>query len=315
MSGFENSQLTVASPSSTRGMTHENPHISHLRTLLAVDLNQREKVMQAARLITDVVYQAILDGSGLQVAAAFTPEDVERFQAIHTRYEFDTDDRFMTDVQTGVATRADQYPFQMKDDRLAALESRLAGMKRGEPVVHIGTGWPGTAIGLYRQFGVPVICVEIDPIIATRSKKALQKLNLYGEDKLQVVAIDGCRLNIANFNNIIISAMVPNRDKISILHNIRDLLVEEYDDSPNVIIRKPPDAIRELIFQSCNEIDTYPNLGNLGMKEIARTIPGDNDPILSTVYRLRRRAEVGRGGDRFILAAQERLVFVGSLEK
>lgn len=99
------------------------------------------------------------------------------------------------------------------------MEAIAAGMQKGRQILHIGTGWPGTAIGLYRQFGISVTCVEKDLEFAERSTAGLRKLGLLGRDKLQVICADGAGLNTGNHQSVIVSAMVPNEDKKKIIRN------------------------------------------------------------------------------------------------
>ena len=212
----------------------------------------------------------------------------------------------MKAVFNGEATDPHQYPFQITFDKLAGMEAEAAAInQKGKQVLHIGTGWPGTAIGLYNKFGIPVTCLEVDQVVASRSAESLKKLGLYGEAKIQVLNLNGRSVNPKDFSTVIISAMVPTEDKSAIIQNMRDLAVDGVGE-PLLVLRKPPDKVRELIYQPLPD----GILSNQGLILMDQTQPGEGDPLRSLVYQVLPKAETRRGYDRFIIPAQQRLALL-----
>lgn len=215
-----------------------------------------------------------------------------------------TDKRFINHVISGVAKSSDRYPLQFIYNRLSMLEASAVGLKRGSKVMHIGTGWPGTAIGLCTQLGVCVTCVEKDPEFAERSRKGLDKLGLLGSDQIQVLSDDGTVLNTNGFKAVIVSAMVPNKDKEIIIRNMRELATGD-DSDPVLVLRTPADEVREFFYQRPS-VDI---LNSRYLIEIGNTgsFLRFDDPLQSLVYRVWRMAAAGRGDDRYLLSTAARL--------
>lgn len=229
--------------------------------------------------------------------------EIEILRDLNGQKEIAVDYQFIDDVLAGRALDSDQYPLQQIYNRLSSMEAAVSGMEGGKPVMHIGTGWPGTAVGLYRQFGIPVTCVERDEDFAQKSYDGLKKLNLIGDDKLQVVCADGAELNPEGFRVVTVSAMVPNVDKARIIQNLRQLATDSLSD-PLLILRNPT-ATGFLLYQ---ELDRA-ILNGYWLEKIGDTQPlvGPNDPLISYVFRVSAMAEVRRGSDRILLAAANRL--------
>ncbi len=213
----------------------------------------------------------------------------------------------MQDVLLGTTTSPDQYPFQLIYDRLASMEGQMVGANTRRPIVHIGTGWPGTAIGLYRQYGTPVTCVEKDPAVARKSKEALQRLGLLGRDKLQVVAADGANINPEGYAAVLVSAMVPNDDKETIIDNMRNL-AKGYAD-PSLILRTAADAARTLFYE---DLGFTPISGaTYATVEYTTSLMSSEDPLTSYICKIREMAAVSRGEDRRIMETRRRIQSIG----
>lgn len=284
----------------------EAPYLNTLSELLEVDKREVSALIKAGGSLEEIVYRAIKEGWGSRLAAVFNPELTNKIRNLHSAFEIATDYLFMEAVLSGKVKDVNQYPFQNIYHRLARMEAEAAAMTQSnKSVIHIGTGWPGTAIGLYQQFGIPVTCVEINPEVAQQSRAALEKLGLYGKNKIQVVNADGSNLNPSGFGTVIISAMVPKENKLTILNNLRDLAVDGIGE-PLLVLRQPPDHARALFYQPLpDEI-----LFKAGLNRLAQTTPGEDDPIQSLVSEVLPRAEARRGYDRGIMAAQQRLITV-----
>jgi len=279
-------------------LTPEVQFFPELNEILKVDSTDLDQVVRAGQRLEQIVLRVIKEGWGERLSAVFKPEIAQRLREIHSAFEVTTDDRFMEAVLNGTATSSDQYPFQPLYDRLAKMEAEAATMKQGKQIMHIGTGWPGTAIGL-NKLGIPVTCVEINPAVAKKSKDAIEKLGL--GDKIKVINFDGADLTPEGFGTIIISAMVPNEAKQQILDNLRGLAVEETDFT--VILRQPPDRARALFYQQlAGDVLDFP-----GLTAVGKTSPGENDPLQSFVFQINPMAEVRRGGDRLIFGTRHRL--------
>jgi hypothetical protein len=224
--------------------TPELAHIDRLQQILDVDMQDTEAVMAAGEELERLTIEAMQDGWGNRFAALFSDENKARLREIHGTYEVAIDTQFNGDVLSGKATDASEYRFQLTYDRLARLEVEAAGLKLGDRIVHVGTGWPGTAIGMYKECGIAVTCVEIDPAVAEQSKLGLEKLGLYGPDKITVVNADGGDLDFSRFKSVLVSAMVPTKDKQRIKNNLRALSWGQ-----SMIVRQPSQAATELFYQ------------------------------------------------------------------
>ena len=284
-----------------------NPEIRYLPAidlLFDIDYSDPKQVARAGLFLRKTLTKAIRAGHGIRVADSYTTDQVNQLQKLHGNYEVAVDNRFIDNILSGQATNPDQYPFQETYDRLSFMEANAAGLKKGGPVIHIGTGWPGTAVGLYRQFGIPVTCVEKDHKFAQRSKEGLERLGLLGSDKLQVVCADGSILNPEGYSAVIVSAMVPNEDKNKIVYNMRQLATGWLSD-PLLILRTPADRARALFYQ---ELDPD-MLSNQWLTQVSETTPftGAADPLKSLVFRVMEMSAVRRGEDYQYFAARVRL--------
>lgn len=272
--------------------------------LLGTNPTSPNQVINSGIILTRLVTEALKEGCGAQLAQGYTPDQIKRLQAIHGSYEVAIDNRFIDHVLSGVAKSPDRYPLQRAYDRLSIVESIAVGMKRGSKVMHIGTGWSGTAIGLCTQLGVCVTCVEKDPEFAERSRHGLEKLGLLGVDKIQVISDDGAVLNTNGVQAVTVSAMVPNKDKEIIIKNMRELATGD-DSDPVLVLRTPVDEVREFFYQrpSVNILNSryLIEIGNTG------SFLRFDDPLQSLVFRVWRMAAAGRGDDRYLLPAAERL--------
>lgn len=287
----------------------ERTFLSEIDILFDVDQSINSQLITAGKTLEDLVKRAIETGSGERVAASYTPAQRAYLRKIHSRFEIAVDDKFIDDVLSSKTTDSQEYPFQQRYNRLSKMEARAGGMKKGKPVMHIGTGWPGTAIGLYNQFGIAVTCIEIDPQVAQKSKIALEKLGLYGKDKLQVVLADGSNLNTEGYSTVILSAMLPIEDKTKIVDNMRNLAFGEPSD-PVLILRTPPDHARSLFYQELPKDLTSRREFEL-VTDTSNLISND-DHLRSLVYRIKEMAEIRRGSDRIVVDARSRLTPVNT---
>jgi len=288
-------------------LTPEKKFLADFERILKVDLADPKQLVPVGENLEKMVYQAVKEGWGDRLAAVFNKRVADKIRDIHSAFEIATDDAFMTAVLEGRANDADQYAFQPTYDRLAKMEAEAAGMKKGKAVMHIGTGWPGTAIGL-NKLGIPVTCVEIRPQVARKSKNALEKLGLIGTNKLRVVNFDGTKLNPEGFAAVIISAMVPNNDKLQILDNLRRLATGEEMPNwptygPPVVLRTPPDRAKALFYQELTpDLLTFP-----GLELIRKTNPEENDPLQSLVFKMHPTASAKRMDEVQLVQARQKL--------
>lgn len=283
----------------------ESAYLPEIDQLFDRDITDINDIMDAGQRLESIVARAVADGVGDRVAASYTPAQREQLRSIHSDYEVAVDYRFMDDVLSGVATNPDQYHFQPRYDRLAMMEGQAIGLDNRRRVIHIGTGWPGTAIGLYRQFGTPVTCIEIDSDLADKSRKALERIGLLSGDKLQVVNYDGVNVNPEGNNAVIVSAMVPKGDKELIIKNMRDLASGQ-DSDPMLVLRTPSDNSRALFYQ---ELGREPAVGG-GFRAVTSTAQmlQQDDPLKSYACRVRERASTfARGEDKYVVRAEKRL--------
>ncbi len=272
-------------------------------TLFDVDRANTDAVLEAGELLEKTVYEAIENGYGERLVANYTKEQRDELRDIHSAFEITMDAQFMDAILSGEVTSPDEYSFQPIYDRLSRMEGEAIGPTEGKPVIHIGTGWPGTAIGLYRQFGIPVTCVEIDPLVAQRSRDALEKLDLLGEDKLTVINADGAQLNPDRYHAVIVSAMVPNEDKEEIVRNMRHLAGENAS-GPLLVLRRPADHARSIFYQEPGN-DVIDQQGLIETADTGSTL-GNQDPLRSTVFRVKEMASIHRDG-LLMARAMERL--------
>lgn len=275
----------------------ENKYLSDIDRLFDTDLEDPNQVIDSGRRLEYLVQKAVDEGIGERVAASYTADQRVQLRDLHSVYEVAVDDRFMDEILAGVATSPDQYPFQPTYDRLSFMEGQAIGADDRKPIMHIGTGWPGTAIGLYRQFGTPVTCIEIDPIVAQKSRDALEKLGLLGRDKIRVINADGATVNPDGFKALIISAMVPREYKARIMRNAHDLSDDVLETA--IILRTPSDKVRSLFYQ---ELEISPN-GNI-LADTAEFMTSQ-DPLRSIVYKM--RIPEGARGDMRARMAHARL--------
>lgn len=282
----------------------EKAFLPKIKSLFDVELSDKGRLFASGIILEDLVAKTIEDGCGERVAASYTPEKKASLRELHSGFEIAVDDKFMDDVLSNKASDAQKYPFQTRYDRLSEMEAQAAGMQKGKPVIHIGTGWPGTGIGLYKQFGIPVTCVEIDPEVAKKSKMALEKLKLYGESKLQVALEDGSNINPQEYSAVILSAMLPVEDKTRIMDNMRNLATGD-PSNPVLVLRTPPDCARSLFYQELPGALT--NRPELELIADTSSLISNDDHLKSLVYKIRPRPEVGRGSDRIIMGTSKKL--------
>jgi protein-L-isoaspartate O-methyltransferase len=275
----------------------ENPYISEFEAMLAIDPEDSQRLAAAGKRLEAIVYMATSEGWGERLASLFSETQRKKIRDIHSAYEISVDDAFMDRVLADPSVTASDYRFQKTYDRLAAMEAAAAGLASGDRVIHVGSGWPGTAIGFYMQKGIAVTCLEVDSLVAAKSRAALERLGLYGPDKISVENRDGRSLGTSPDSTILVSAMVPSDDKLAIIENIRDTSIKSGETL--LILRQPADPARSLFYQP---LVKYRD----GIK-VNQTQPGVNDPLLSTVVEIRRRAAAGRLDDTCIIAARERM--------
>ncbi len=285
-----------------RVLDPENKFTPEMDELFDTDLTNVNEVIAAGKRLEGIVGRAVTEGSGKRLAATYTRGQREQLRALHSDFEIAVDDRMMDDVLSGVATSPDDYPFQPTYDRLSLMEGQAVGADNKKPIMHIGTGWPGTAIGLYRQFGTPVKCIEIVPVVAEKSRKALDKLGLLGEDKLQVITADGSMVNPEDHKAVIISAMVPNEYKKQVIYNMRHFAVGNSED-PLLVLRKPQDSARAFFYQDFGD----EVIGGDALVDDTGKLLKPEDPLRSLVYKVRGFASVREGHDYKSVSARARL--------
>jgi hypothetical protein len=287
--------------------TPELKHVDVLNQLLDADTSDVESALQLGPVLESLVYQALREGWGDRLAAVFSEEQRAHIKDLHSTYEIVVDTQFNEDVLIGRATDASQYRFQEIYDRLARLEVEAAGLEPGDHIAHVGTGWPGTAIGMYLKCGIAVTCIEINPEVAENSRRGLEKLGLYGPDKLTVVCANGSLLNLERFKAVLVSAMVPSSDKVDIQMNLARLALGEQSKT-SMIVRGPAHSATQLFYQPLDE----------RVFSGARTVmdatsePTNQDPLLSFAFRPGAARNPNRGNeqDYGISVAQRELIAV-----
>lgn len=304
---FSSSTAEINTPWSQFVLADRKPLNPESKFLPAIDRlfddnhEDPDQILRTGLSLRNTLVQATREGCGNRVAQSYTKEQIKRIQEMYGKYEVAVDHQFIEDILTGKAVTPDQYPLQTIYDKLSLMEASQSGIQRGVPIVHIGTGWPGTAIGLYRQFGIPVTCIEKDPDFADKSQEGLSKLGLLGKDRLQVICADGINITTRGFQAVIISAMIPNEDKERIVKNMRELMLGDKSD-PLLILRTSANTAMRLFYQNLPaEIQNSPWLTKIGDTQ---HMLGFDDPIRSLVFRVGAMAEIRRGFDDRLLATE-----------
>ncbi|MEK7138711.1 MAG: hypothetical protein AAB799_00840, partial [Patescibacteria group bacterium] len=299
-----NTQWTRFALPNGRIISPESRFTPEIDVLFNGNISDMDRLITAGRTLEHAVLDAVKERSGKRLAASYTEEQIRQLQDLHGNFETAVDQRFMEQVTSGKTSDPEDYPFQPTYDRLSQMEATIANMQRGEKIMHIGTGWPGTAIGLYRQFGISVTCVEKDREVAEKSAAALEKLGLLGTNKLRVVCADGSTINPEQYGAVIISAMVPNSDKSKIIENMKRLATGNQTD-PLLILRTPTDRARSLFYQELTgEISS-----NKAIVPLADTssLLVCSDPLRSIAYRVREMAAIRRGEDYILNSSRSQL--------
>ncbi|MBM3209418.1 hypothetical protein FJZ40_03965 [Candidatus Shapirobacteria bacterium] len=235
-----------------------------------------------------------------------TVSQIKAAQLASLKFEETLDRWFMERVMRGVASNPSEHPLQDVYNRLGFYEGSEVRKCRGGRlgrIVHVGSGYCETAIAIYSQYGVPVVCIEKDAGTAAKVEEVLKRFGLHGEDKIQIMALSGQQIAPSG-DAVIVSAMVPARDKTWVAENMRALACGDAEE-PLLVLRESSKPIFSL---------EYPVLGRKRIKgwkleKVGDTQPmlGPNDPIRSQVFRVLPTSSVKAGSDAGPIAIRDTL--------
>jgi hypothetical protein len=188
----------------------------------------------------------------------------------------------MLDAISGKIKSPDEHQLQKVYDSLSRMEVKTAGITKKDRILHFGTGYGDTGVGVVRQFAIPFTCVEVKPDVAKSCRDTFDIFGLLGLDKLQVACADAREVDPKGYDVIIISAMVPEEAKIQILDNISKL---QWGKAGNrrLIIRTPSSHINSFLYPI---LTTEKFLSRPELKSVADTgsMCGPDDPLRSLVF-------------------------------
>lgn len=237
-----------------------------------------------------------------------TPEQVLQAQFLSLKFETTLDNRFMDDAIAGKVINPDEHPLQSMYNLLGLREGteikKCLGRDFRKPLIHIGSGYAETAIAIFRQFGIPVICIEREQQVAEKVERTLDHFNLLGKEKIRIKYSLGQEI-LPEGDAVIISAMVPNSDKSIIIENMRHLAYGNPDE-PLLVLRtpsKPTFSLEYPILLDDNQASQWM------LRKIGDTKPylTSREPLRSQVYTVLEMADVRRGFDRIPKETAEKL--------
>lgn len=280
--------------------------ISPIEAIANADhINPQEIIHTGLRLHGLVTHAAL---ENIDPSSMLNSAQVKKLQDFSVLFETTLDDDFMNKIIEGKYSDPNDHPLQHLYNSLAHYEgtamAKALGRNIRKPLIHIGSGWPETAIGLYRQFDVPVICVDMNAKVINEVEKALERLNLLGKNKLLMKHAFGQDI-LTGGEAVIISAMVPKEDKMKIISNMKDLALGDTDD-PLLVLRTSSCPAYSLLYPQLYE---YEFVDRWSLVKVADTQPylKPEDFIRSFVFRVRERSEIRRGYDTYIMEAEGRL--------
>lgn len=98
-------------------------------------------------------------------------------------------------------------------------EARISGMQPDSNVVFIGSGPQPNTVITYAMHAGNVTGVDIDPQAVEKAKEVIVNHPLAG--KMDFVHQDGQNLDYSSFSHVSIASMVPNEQKLAIMHRIQ----------------------------------------------------------------------------------------------
>lgn len=150
-----------------------------------LDTNNPDVVILSGLKLHNLATQAASDNLGDYLVQSLGLERIKRLQDFSLFFEITLDNAFMEGVLSGKFSDPDQHPLQPVYNLLAKREYDLvmnhAQNISRKPWIHIGSGYPETAIGIYKQFGIPIICVDKNKRVVQKAEPVLKKFNLWGE--------------------------------------------------------------------------------------------------------------------------------------
>ncbi|HUD19994.1 MAG TPA: class I SAM-dependent methyltransferase [Patescibacteria group bacterium] len=241
-----------------------------------------ERQIQFSEEIRSAVADAIRKGVNQRVGYYFTNHEKEFFQKYHGTGEINIDRQFMLDAISGIVKSPDKHPLQRMYDRLSSMEVQAAGITKADRILHYGSGYGDTGVGVVKQFGIPFTCVEIKPDVAQLCRDTFDAFGLLRPNKLQVACADAREVDPKGYDVIIISAMVPEETKLQILDNISKL---QWGKKGNrrLIIRTPSNGINAFLYPI---LTTEKFLSRPELKLVADTgtMCRPEDPLRSLVF-------------------------------
>jgi len=135
-------------------------------------------------------------------------------------------------------------------------EIKIAAIDAETKVLHIGGGFPYTAIIIARVIGARVTVFEIKPKIKDMAVAQIKKYGL--EEKIEIVLADGAKASVAGFDVIILSLSIRSKEAlftnilktcdpetVIIYRSARKSLKTIYED--NVVISKYRHHIKQTV--------------------------------------------------------------------
>jgi hypothetical protein len=288
--------------SKSEGITTQpaEQQIAEIRDLIALESVDTDEIIENGKKLYQLIETLSVGGADEELMRALTPEQVFRAQTLSLKFEITLDNRFMDNVIAGKIHSPDDHPLQVMYNHLGFMEGtgirRCLGRDFSRPLIHIGSGYAETAIAIYRQFGVPVICIEKDRQTAQKAEKTLACFSLLGKEKIRILSFKGEEI-LPEGDAVIISAMVPNTDKKIMVSNLRNLAYGEPSD-PLLVLRTPSKPVYSLEYPVLFD-DTQ--IFQYSLREICN---GDTqpyltpqDPIRSRIYKAIESATVRMGFD------------------
>lgn len=116
-------------------------------------------------------------------------------------------------------------------------------LPNAKPVVFVGSGpLPLSAIDMHKQTGLPVICVDSDPVAIDVSRRIVMALGL--GDAIQIVESNGEEFDYSGAGLVMVAALVAAKD--TVLNRIREM-------APRAAVAvRSAEGVRTLLYDDVN---------------------------------------------------------------
>ena len=168
----------------------------------------------------------------------------------------------LTDDDLNTFIYRDNYDELVREEISAARAASI--MPDAKPIVFVGAGpLPLTAIDMYKQTGLPVVCVDFDDDAIALSTRMIAALGL--ADKIKVVRARGEDFDYAGSGLVMVAALVGGKD---------DVLARIRNTAPDAgIAVRSAEGVRTLLYAPVNENDfTRAGYAYVGKSRITPTI-------------------------------------------